>query len=124
LQEEHTAPIGFLAFDLDYYSSTKAAFAIFEGPRSLYLPRIHCYFDDVASSDLGCMNEYVGELLAIKEFNSGHTTQKISRIEQLRANRPRWEIWQDRMYAYHDFQHPQYQALMIPRDIQHSQLPL
>jgi hypothetical protein len=113
LQQEKRAPIGFVSFDLDYYSSTKAAFALFEGAAATHLPRVICYFDDVTTLPLGCMNEYVGELLAIREFNDSHPDRKIARIEQLRIHRPRWEVWQDRMYAFHDFAHPQYNTLVI-----------
>src|SRR6185437_10631366 len=61
------APVGFVAFDLDYYSATVAALQIFSGTASTHLPRVHCYFDDDTTNDLGCMNPYVGELLAIRE---------------------------------------------------------
>jgi len=70
------APLGFVSFDLDYYSSTKAAFALFEGPASAHLPRVYCYFDDVCSNALGCMTEHLGELLAIREFNEAHPTAR------------------------------------------------
>jgi hypothetical protein len=48
LQSEH-APIGFISFDLDYYSATAAAFEIFGGGDHSVLPRVICYFDDVVS---------------------------------------------------------------------------
>jgi hypothetical protein len=118
------APIGFVAFDLDYYSSTKAAFALLEGTEGAHLPRVYCYFDDVASNALGCMNDQVGELLAIREFNEAHAQRKICKIEQVRLHRRRWEDWQERMYAFHDFAHPQYNTLVIPRTVRQSQLPL
>ncbi|MBI3896757.1 MAG: hypothetical protein HY308_00505 [Gammaproteobacteria bacterium] len=118
------APLGFIAFDLDYYSSTKAAFAIFKGNESSHLPRVHCYFDDVASNDLGCMSQYVGELLAIREFNEAHDDRKISKFELLRLCRTRWEDWQERTYIFHNFTHPQYNTLVIPPDSKRAQLPL
>ena len=118
------SPIGFVAFDLDYYSSTAAAFVIFEGPESTHLPRVHSYFDDLACTNLGCMNTYVGEYLAIKEFNERHPDRKICRIEQLRLNRTRWENWQERMYAFHDFTHSRYNQLVLPSGVKHTQLPL
>lgn len=122
--EEPHAPIGFIAFDLDYYSSTVAAFQILGGASSSYLPRVHCYFDDVTSNDLGCMNPYVGELLAIREFNDKWPDRKICRIEQLRVHRRRWEKWQERMFAFHDFSHPLYTKLVVPRDEEARQIPL
>jgi hypothetical protein len=121
LRSDH-APIGFVAFDLDYYSSTKAAFALFEGDAGSHLPRVYCYFDDVATGPLGCMNEYVGELLAIHEFNESHDKQKICKIEQVRLHRERFELWQENMYALHDFTHPLYNTLVTSRHDGH--LPL
>jgi hypothetical protein len=118
------SPIGFVAFDLDYYSSTVAAFAIFDAPESSHLPRVHTYFDDLASNNLGCMNTFVGEYLAIGEFNERHSDRKICRIEQLRLNRSRWEHWQERMYAFHDFAHTRYTDLVLPSGAMHTQLPL
>lgn len=115
------APIGFVAFDLDYYSSTKAAFDVFEDDGPSHLPRVHCYFDDVAANDLGCMNKYVGELRAIHEFNAAHPTRKISIFEQLRLSRPKWEHWQKKMYVMHDFAHPQYTTQVIPLEPKHTQ---
>ena len=118
------APLGFIAFDLDYYSSTKAALGVFEGGESAHLPRVHCYFDDVASNDLGCMSEYAGELLAIREFNEGHADRKVAKFEQLRLCRTRWEVWQERVYVFHHFTHSQYNTLVIPRDSRRAQMPL
>ncbi|MEP6897936.1 MAG: hypothetical protein ABI870_05345 [Rhodanobacter sp.] len=123
IAEQH-APVGFVAFDLDYYSSTVAALQILSGPPSTHLPRVHCYFDDVTANDLGCMNPYVGELLAINEFNEHSADRKICRIELLRVHRHRWEKWQDRMFAFHNFAHPQYTQLVIPQNRAESQLPL
>ena len=88
LQDSIQAPIGFIAFDLDYYSSTKASFALFEGAESTHLPRVHCFFDDLGCTNLGCMNTFVGEYLAIDEFNQSHADRKIAKIENLRINRP------------------------------------
>jgi hypothetical protein len=118
------APLAFVAFDLDYYSSTVDALGIFSGTQAQRLPRVYCYFDDVASNNLGAMNPHVGELLAIEEFNARGATRKICRVEQLRLNRKRWENWQERIYVHHDFQHAQYATLLIPRDGRGDQLPL
>src|SRR5262249_46372568 len=59
-------PLGFVSFDLDYYSSTKFAFGIFGGPPETLRARVYCYFDDITGPETACINEYVGELLAIK----------------------------------------------------------
>lgn len=124
LRNSIQSPIGFVAFDLDYYSSTKASFALFEGSDSTHLPRVHCYFDDLGCTDLGCMSKFVGEYLAIDEFNRDHTDRKIGKIENLRINRPLWEIWQDRLYAFHDFGHPRYTERVLPHGDRYSQIPL
>ena len=119
-----TAPIGFVAFDLDYYSSTKAALGIFEGGEATHLPRVHCYFDDLGCTNIGVMNRYVGEHLAIDEFNAAHPDRKVCPIEQMRINRYRWENWQDRMYGFHNFSHALYTRHVIPSHKRHTQLPL
>jgi len=111
---EAAAPIGFVAFDLDYYSSTKKALALFEGPASKHLPRVHCYFDDIAGPEFACMNDYVGELLAINEFNADHDRRKICQIRNLRCARKLDEAWYAQMYAFHDFDHPQYTVNVAP----------
>ena len=123
LRNSIESPLGFIAFDLDYYSSTKAALALFDGPESTHLPRVHCYFDDLGATSLGCMNRYVGEYLAIDEFNEAHPDRKICRIELLRNHRTVWENWQERMYAFHNFAHSRYTQVVV-RGASHSERPL
>ena len=41
------SPIGFIAFDMDYYSSTVQSFRIFAAGPESRLPRVYCYFDDL-----------------------------------------------------------------------------
>ena len=124
MQNGQKSPIGFISFDLDYYSSTKVALELLRGADASHLPRVHCYFDDLAGNNLSCINEYLGEHLAIKEFNAEQEHRKLCPIAQLRLARPRWEKWQDRMYAFHNFTHPSYSRLVIPRTVHQSQLPL
>jgi hypothetical protein len=124
LTKADRAPLGFVSFDLDYYSSTKAAFALFEGTAQSRLPRVYCYFDDVCANALGCMSEFQGELLAIREFNEAHAERKIARIPLVRVHRPRWEPWHEQMFALHDFAHPQYNTMVIPATARDRQLPL
>jgi len=97
------APVGFVAFDLDYYSSTKAALRLFEGPPATRLPRVYCYFDDITGPEIACMNEYVGELLAINEFNAQHERMKLSPILHLETEREKPAAWNQKIYALHDF---------------------
>lgn len=111
-------PIGFIAFDLDYYSSTKGAFRVFELD---HLPRTYCYFDDIIRPEIACHNEYVGELCAIREFNCEHSDVKLCPIHGLRTMRLRPAGWNDQMYAFHDFLHPLY-CVNVNRP-EHNQLP-
>lgn len=118
------APIGFVAFDLDYYSSTVKAMQLFEGAASTHLPRVHCYFDDIAGPEFACMNEHVGELLAIDEFNARHPSRKICQIRNLRCARQRDENWYAQMYAFHDFGHSRYVENVAPKEATWRQLPI
>jgi len=70
------ARIGFVAFDLDYYSSTKDAFVLFDRDSAALLPRVYCYFDDIIWPERALFNEWVGELCAIREFNEANAAKK------------------------------------------------
>jgi hypothetical protein len=102
------APIGFIAFDLDYYTSTVNALRVFDGPGRSRLPRVFCYFDDVMWPTYACHNEFVGELLAIREFNAAGVHRKLCPIHLLRHMRLIPAGWNDQIYVLHDFLHPQY----------------
>jgi hypothetical protein len=102
------APIGFVSFDLDYYSSTVAALAFLKGTPSRLLPRVYAYFDDTIGPDNELHCEYVGELLAIEEFNRDHSDRKLAPIHCLRHKRILPASWNDAMYVLHTFEHPQY----------------
>jgi hypothetical protein len=103
------SPIGFIAFDLDYYSSTKAALSIFDGETETHLPRVCCYFDDIYSPETAC--PYVGELLAIAEFNDEHASKKICRFEPLHTDVFEHPLAVNRVsYIAHHFAHPLYTA--------------
>ena len=109
-QTYRPAPIGFVAFDLDFYSSTKAAFEIFEWPPfDAFLPRIYCYVDDTVGDldEVHC--EFVGALLAIKEFNAGHADRKIAQINGLRYKLDGANVrWHEQIYVCHMFSHSLY----------------
>tara|TARA_B100001142_G_scaffold321622_1_gene368582 strand:+ start:139 stop:969 length:831 start_codon:yes stop_codon:yes gene_type:complete len=119
-KDNNPAPIGSVMFDLDYYSSTKEAFKIFEGPQDFFLPRVNCYFDDVDRT-----NEYIGELCAIKEFNEENVNKKITPIYNFHHRYHNfWKDWVaigNRMYQYHDFEHYNYNKATRKRI---KQLPL
>jgi hypothetical protein len=124
LAEARLPPLGFIAFDLDYYSSTKKAFRIFESEHRMYLPRVYCYFDDIVWPETACHNDYVGELCAIREFNLEHPRQKLCPIHMLRRIRPIPAAWNEQIYILHHFQHPLYGVNVTPEGEQYTQIPL
>jgi hypothetical protein len=117
--------IGFVAFDLDYYSSTKTALRLFENDdTNTRLPRSYCYFDDLMWPEHACHNEYTGELCAIREFNEEHEFKKICPIYMFRHTRIHQAPWNEQMYVLHDFRHPLYCKNVTPFDERHTQIPL
>lgn len=103
-------PIGFVSFDLDYYSSTDAALrTLLEGDRSRYLPRVLCYFDDTVGPHSEMHSEYTGELLAISEFNERNPRRKLARLNGLRHKVGQFDgPWVEGMFVLHIFDHPDY----------------
>jgi hypothetical protein len=67
-------PIGFIAFDLDLYSSTREALKVLALPGKRTLTRVFLYFDDICNTS---SHSYAGERLAIREFNEASTSVKI-----------------------------------------------
>ena len=101
-------PIGFVVFDVDYYSSTMKAFQLLEADYASHLPRVYCYFDDTIWPEIACHNEYTGELCAIRDFNLKYESKKLCPIHKLKTARIHPSVWNDQMYVFHDFQHPLY----------------
>ena len=124
LQDADVPPIGFVAFDLDYYSSTKLALKLFEGGPESHLARTFCYFDDIMWPEIACHNEYVGELCAIREFNNEHAHLKLCPMHMFSYTRPHPAAWHEQMYVLHDFHHPLYSVNITPKSQRHTQLPL
>ena len=101
-------PIGFIAFDLDYYSATMDAFGVFEAPAERLLPRVACYFDDLFGYG---WSDFAGERAAIADFNAAHARRKIGKVHGLRYELPASErplAWHEQMYIGHLFDHPEY----------------
>ena len=109
------APIGFIAWDLDYYSSTKSAMPLLDAVRENYLPRLFCYFDDVVGDDTELHSEFTGELLAIREFNDQQSKRKIAAINGLSYKRKRQHSWHEKMFVLHSFDHPRYCDFINPK---------
>ena len=101
-------PVGFLAVDLDYYSSTVEALRLLDGSPAGLLPRIPAYFDDLFGYG---WTDFTGERAAIDEFNQAHTHRKIAQIHGLRYELPVADQalpWPEQMYLIHLFDHPRY----------------
>jgi hypothetical protein len=95
-------PIGFVAIDLDLYSSTRYALNILSLPRARMLHRTFIYFDDV---ELMFCHRFAGELLAIDEFNQFNKRVKIDRLRGFEGNRPFPEKqYLKMMYVAHDLE--------------------
>lgn len=124
INRESLAPIGFIAFDLDYYSSTKNAFKIFSGSEGTRLPRVYSYLDDIVYPDYACHNEYVGELCAVKEFNEENEFKKICKLPNLRWMQRHQATWNEQIYIFHDFYHKLYTQLITPEGYHSRQMPL
>jgi hypothetical protein len=102
------APIGFVSFDLDLYSSTACALRAFEADAELLLPRVLCYFDDITGFTYADHN---GERLAISEFNAAHELRKLSPIYAAEFYVPEHEaraLWPRKLYLAHILDHPRY----------------
>src|SRR4051794_19085904 len=77
------APIGFISFDVDYYSSASAALGLLDGGDwSRWLPSVNCYFDDLTTI------EWVGERRAIADWNAAHDDRKLGARIGLRDEVP------------------------------------
>lgn len=103
------APLGAAFMDLDFWSSTVDALRIFESSDERMLPRVFCYFDDVLSApDGGLLNDYVGQLAAIRDYNSGSVGKKLAPIAGLVHSRRVPASWNDQIYVHHAFEHQGY----------------
>ncbi len=103
------APMGFISFDLDYYSSTAAALELFKAPDADLLPRVLCYFDDVVSDGHQLHCDEVGELRAIREFNErSKGADTLAPIGRVRSSVIAAALWMEQMWVYHRFGHFEY----------------
>ena len=95
-------PIGIIFFDLDFYSSTKESFQIFNLNGKFRMPRIKCYFDDIQPPS----NNYNGIAKAIKEFNYNNNN-KIVKFSGSTLDY-KFGPWNEEFYEFHDFVHEKY----------------
>lgn len=97
------APIGFVAVDVDYYSSARDALNVLTGTPNQYLPIVPVYLDDIGFDSC---NPWTGELLAVNEFNKQTDWRKIAPFTMLRSTRIfKNTQWIDRMFAAHIHDH-------------------
>jgi hypothetical protein len=98
------SPIGYVAVDVDYYSSAKECLRAFsDGNPRKYLPMTMVYLDDIGVVG---SNPWVGELLAVNEFNDEHKHRKIHPEMWLRARRIfKCASWIDQIYIMHALDH-------------------
>jgi len=107
-----TSPIGFVAFDLDYYSSTVDALEVMKGDAELYLPLTVTYLDDIAFEE---HNSAAGVLLAVEEFNHDVPLRRLehSRFFEWRRIFTR-AIWVNQVYFLHVLDHPGRSSVTAP----------
>jgi hypothetical protein len=110
-------PIGFVAFDLDLWSSTLAALDVFRGETSVCMPRVTCYFDDLAWTI-----EDVGELRAIRDFNQEAHGRRVRHPHMLRWMIPFQPLWAEGIFEAHLFDHPRYESLLAEIDSERVEL--
>ncbi|MGH7707498.1 MAG: hypothetical protein ACREQ5_08140 [Candidatus Dormibacteria bacterium] len=97
------SPLGFVVIDVDQYSSAKACFDVFLAPPDCYLPMTLVYLDDIG---LASANPWVGELLAVREFNDENEQRKVWPFTTLRTRRLfKHASWIDQVYLLHVLDH-------------------
>lgn len=103
------APIGIILFDMDYWSSTKDSFHLFDDyvkNSDNFLPRIFMYFDDVIGTHYEMYGPFNGQLGALSAFNETRSDIKVhlnqNLISQKHLN------YSHQIYYAHLFEHPSY----------------
>lgn len=99
-------PVGFVALDLDYYSSTVDALALFALPPERLLPRVLVYVDDAHGYPWGDTN---GPRLALREFSA--PSRAIDYLYGMRHLVPRGSFearWPEALWLAHVYDHPRY----------------
>jgi hypothetical protein len=101
-EDPRIPPLGFIAFDLDLYSSTSHALRILPAAANRMLDHVPLYFDDTAHS---ISHRFAGELLAIDEFNETNVLIKIDQWRGLKIARPFPEAaFLQKMYMAHNLE--------------------
>ena len=100
------APVAAIFYDLDFYSSTRDAFALFD--KEELLPRVWCYFDDVTGAPSNSYTDSIGVRAAIKDWNAERSPMEshLSKAYTFYFDEP--EQWHEQMYLYHRVDHADY----------------
>ncbi len=95
-------PVGFIAWDLTLYSSTRDALQVLSLPEKRMLRRVAMYVNNV---DGVSAHQFAGELLAIAEFNRKNHHVKIDQWHGVSDGSALPEApWSRRMYVAHDLE--------------------
>ena len=86
----------------------------FEHDASAFLPRVYCYLDDVVGNDIEIHTPFTGELAAVEEFNAAHDTARSRRSTAWHWKRPVPAVWNEQIFAFQIFDHPQFDAHIQP----------
>ena len=120
VRDFNPAPIGAVAHDLDFYSSTVDGLKLFDSQAAHLMPRMFCYFDDTIGSDIELYSDFTGERLAIDHYNAAHEQRKIAIPHYLRAQEG-LGTWRHQIWVCHVFDHPDYNRFV---GVENQQLPL
>lgn len=102
-------PVGFVAIDLGYHSSTVDALRLFDADPARFLPRVTCFFNCVAGPIEWGLSEFNGGHLALTEFNQGNRPVRIGKVNGLgHVMRHIPRLWHDQIYVAHLYAHPDY----------------
>lgn len=97
------SPIGFISVDVDYYWSAKECLSVLLGEPEKYLPMTLVYLDDIG---VPSSNPWVGELLAVNEFNAENHHRKIHPYTFLRSQRIfKQTRWIEQIFMLHTLDH-------------------
>lgn len=111
------APIGAIFNDVDYWSSTRDSFALFDAAKSRpqhFLPRTYMYFDDILGWEYEMYGPFNGQLAAMHEYNASQDEVKIHLNQNLL---PQLHLkYRHQIYYAHLFAHPDYAAYVGDAD--------
>jgi hypothetical protein len=112
-KDHDPAPIGAIFNDVDYWSSTRDSFALFDAAKTRpgnFLPRVFMYFDDIIGWEFEMYGPYNGQLAAVSEYNAAQDDVKIHLNQNLM---PRLHLnYRHQIYYAHLFAHPGYSTYL------------